>query len=125
MAPSTDLRKLDAEAAVVVDGWTEVREERGDVRGKPRTGLRRPVIAYSTDLRRSLQLARRALRGHGAVGNKAELIVTVTPEEIIVESLNPKMGSVDGWEEWRAERTDALPELLTRAALHVARMDKK
>lgn len=124
MAPSTDLRKLDAEAAVAVDGWTEVREEHGDVRGKPRVGLRRPVVAYSTDLRRALQLARRALRGHGAVGNVAELHISVTSDEVSVDALNPS-GGRHVWFNGRAERTDSLPELLTRAALHVARRDKK
>lgn len=123
MAPNADLRKLNAEAAVSVDGWTEVREERGDVRGKPRTGLRRPVIAYSTDLRRSLQLARRAVRSHGQKGkeNGAYLNLNVTADYVAVEAFNPRSGLASQWFEATVSRTDEVPELLTRAALHLAK----
>lgn len=128
MAASAELRELDAQVAVAVDGWTEVERKIGvGFRGKPRVGLKRPVIAYSTDLIRAMQVARRAVRSHGAVGNEAHIGVTITADEVVVESYNPScaMHGQNEFYEGRAERTDSLPELLTRAALHLSRRGKR
>ena len=117
MATDTTLRRLDAEAAVRVDGWTEIRERAGDITGKPRVGLRRPVIGYSTDLRRATQLARKAVRMHGKVANDASVSVTLCADEVQVEAFNPSTGETL---ESSVERTDSLPEALTRAAVHLS-----
>lgn len=77
-------RDLDARAAVIVDGWRDVRLERygaeADMRGSPPEGLRRPVIHYSRDASRALHLARKAARITGR-----PIIIRIERDEVSVE----------------------------------------
>jgi len=114
-----ELNELDAAAAAAVDGWTDVwvrKHDGGVYSGMPRKGLRRPVIGYSRDLRRATQLVRRAVRFHGAVQNDAHVNVVIENDEVTVTAWNPSTATAYNGV---VERTDALPELLVRAALHL------
>jgi len=112
---NASLRDVDVRAAIEVDGWRDISEDGGELRGTPPVGLRRPVVRYTRDLGKASRLAKKAALAAARKKRRAEIVVRFTAGEIMVEASDQHGALFLG----ACTRVDGLAEVVTKCALAV------